>query len=111
MYTSDKFLLHTNLQIFFLANFPSGNKFIDAKAFYETGSPNEARRIAEQHGINLVAVCTKSYLVSAHSALSNRLLQGRMSFGQLMVTGQAPDWLKPIEITAPTEWLLYEVVR
>jgi hypothetical protein len=111
MYKSDHFLLHTKLKIFFLANFPSQNKFIDAKAFYETGSPDEARDIAERGHIDLVAVCTKAYLVSTRSTLTNRLLRGHMSFGQLLVTGIAPDWLKPVPVAALTPWLLFEVDR
>lgn len=111
MYKSDRFLLHTKLKIFFLANFPSGNKFIDAKAFYETGSPDVARNIVRNHGIDLAAVCTKAYLVSDHSTVTNQLLKNHMSLGQLLVTGQHPDWLKPVDVAAKTPWLLFEVDR
>lgn len=109
MYKSDRFLLHTKLKIFFLANFPSGNKFIDNKMFYETGSVDEAHHIVDAHGIDLVAVCTKAYLVSARSTLTNQLLKGHMSFGQMLVTGNIPPWLNPISIPAVTPWLLFEV--
>lgn len=109
MYKSDHFLLHTKLKIFFLANFPSQNKFIDAKAFYETGSVDEARRIVQDHAIDLAAVCTQAYLVSTRSTLTNQLLKGHMSFGQMLVTGQIPAWLKPVPVAAATPWMLFEV--
>jgi len=109
MYKSDRFLLHTHLQIFFLANFPSQNKFIDAKAFYETGSADEAKRIVKEHSINLATICAHAYAVSVKSTITNQLLRGHMSFGQLLVTDQAPAWLKPVDMHTDTPWLLFEV--
>ena len=109
MYKSDHFLLHTKMNIFFLANFPSQNKFMDAKAFYETGDIDEAKRIVTDHHIDLAAVCTQAYLVSTKSTLTNQLLKGHMSFGQMLVTGQVPDWLKPVDTPVSTRWLIFEV--
>lgn len=109
MYGSDRFLLHTNLHIFFLANFPSHNKFIPARLFYDTAFPDQARQIAAENNFDLVAVCTKAYTATTQSALTNQLLRGRMSFGQALSAGQVPDWLRPVEIAASTPWLLFEV--
>lgn len=110
MYRSDHFLLHTHLKIFFLANFPSQNKFIDAKAFYETGDDAEAKRIARTHPLDVVAVCTEPYKVSTRSVLTNLLLKNHMSFGQKLVTGQAPDWMTPVP-SPDDAWLIYDIDR
>lgn len=111
MYMSDRFLLHTDLHIFFLANFPSHNKFKEAKAFYDTFSPDEAGQIVARRNIDLVAVCKNFYHVTSQSTFTNQLLKGHTKFGQMLVTGQTPDWLKPVEITGATPWLLFEVDR
>ena len=110
MYRSDRFLLHTKLKIFFLANFPSQNKFIEARDFYETYDPEKAHDIVARHKIDLVAFCPQSPSLANPSPLAKQLLQGHMRFGQRLVTGQAPDWLKPVAIDAPTPWFLFEVI-
>lgn len=109
LYFSDRFLLHTHLQIFFLANFPSHNKFIEAKAFYETHDPAEAKKIAAQHGIDLVAVCRQHYPMPKAGGLADQLLKNHISFGRMLVSGQIPDWIRPVDIAADTPWLLFEV--
>ena len=109
MYHSDRFLLHTPLQIFFLANFPSNNKFMEAKQFYETRKSDEAREIIQRNHIDLVAVCTQAYHISAQSTATNLLMRGHMNFGQLLVTGQAPAWLRQAPINTDTPWLLFAV--
>lgn len=110
MYRSDRFLLHTKLKIFFLANFPSQNKFIEARDFYETYDPENAHDIVTRHNVDLVAFCPQSPSLANPSPLTKQLLQGHMRFGQRLVTGQAPGWLKPVVIDAPTPWVLFEVI-
>ena len=39
MYVSDRFLFHTHLRLYFLANFPSGDKFVDARFFTTRAMP------------------------------------------------------------------------
>src|SRR5262249_26118296 len=110
MYSSDRFLLDTKLKIFFLASFPSQNKFIEAKAFYETASPETAEKIAAAHGIDLVAACPQAYLLpGSPRAAANTIFALQLSNGRI------PPWLKPVDIAppvpwlAPQPWLLFEV--
>jgi hypothetical protein len=111
MYTSDRFLLHSHLHIFFLANFPSQNKFMDAKTFYETFSEDQAHDIVVKNGIDLVAFCPKSPSYALQTKLTHQLIGNRTRFAQRLITGQVPPWLKQIDIAAQTPWYLYEVQK
>ncbi len=111
MYESDKFLFHTRLRLMFLANYPSQNKFIDAKAFYETRDEEKAKDIARRHGVGLVALCRSWWHLSPETTLYNRLMKGRMNMGQKLVTGNVPSWLRPVDPGVVTPWLLFEVMR
>lgn len=110
MYRSAEFLFNAQMHIFFLANFPSQNKFIPVQKFYQTRSPNEARQIIFDHNIDLIAVCKLGGVHNA--AMFNPALTAQASsFNQQLLDGVIPDWLTAVPVNIPTPYLLFEVRR
>ncbi|MBV8061391.1 MAG: hypothetical protein JO126_08455 [Alphaproteobacteria bacterium] len=110
MYTSDKFLYWTDLKVYFLANFPSQNKFINARRFYMTKDADIAHTIATEGHVDLVAVCQDDVKLGADTAFANSLLHNK-TFEQQLTTGEIPSWLKPVRMQMASPYLLFEVVK
>lgn len=111
MYRSGQFLFNARMKIFFLANFPSNNKFIDVQTFYQTRDPNVARRIAFDHKIDLVTTCRLSPLIHSPEMMNSSLSAPASNFNQQMLNGVIPKWLEPVKVDVATPYLLFEVKR
>ncbi len=104
---SAAFLLNTELHIDFLANFPSGDKFLENDAFFQTQDTSTAKIIAINHGIDLIALCP--YLPLSVKGISSSLQRVPM-FMEVLAQGKAPPWLKRVDLmNEPTRYVLYEV--
>lgn len=100
------FLYESNLQVDFLSNYPSHDHFIDNRTFFQTQDVEAARKIAQSHQFNLVAVC--SYIPMPPDFLASRPNRTPL-FIERLKEGTQPDWLKPVFTGINTHYILYEV--
>ena len=110
-YMSSKFLFHSKLNVFYLAFFPAQNKHIEANKFYQTTDPEVAHDIALRGGIDLVAVCGPIRKDSEAAVVMSPAGASPDTFDVQLRKGNAPAWLKPIDVVLYTNYLLYEVVK
>jgi hypothetical protein len=100
---SAEFLYYTNLTIDFLSNYPSQDRFLDTKSFYQTTNPEVAKAIAARHGFDLVSIC-RQLPVSPESRHAREPM-----FMERLRDGPIPSWLKPVNTGLATYYLLFEV--
>lgn len=92
---------------------------LDSIRFFKTTNPDEARKIAYDDGIDVVAVCR--YIPDLYFAregvhyvtLPNGSVEMRRddSFIAQLTMRNVPSWLKPIPLKRPTNILLFKVMR
>jgi len=100
------FLYHTHLTLDFLSNYPSQDRFLDNKAFFQTDEETRAASIAADHKFDLVALCI--YLPLSQEAINSRPNREPMMMEKLAL-GQPPLWLKPVNMGITTHYRLYAV--
>jgi hypothetical protein len=103
---SANFLYNTHLKIDFLSNYPSHDKFIDNRIFFDTQNMDQARDVAARHGFNLVALCL--IIPMSAEAMQSRPRRAPMLIETLR-EGHPPPWLKPIDTEASGLYRLFAV--
>ncbi|MBV8061928.1 MAG: hypothetical protein JO253_10455 [Alphaproteobacteria bacterium] len=101
-----RFVYYTNLRVDFLSNYPSHDKFVDNKLFFQTQNEDIARDIAIRHRLDLVSICS-SIPMSRETALSRPNREPYMI--ERLREGNPPSWLKPVPLPIPTQYMLFEV--
>lgn len=78
---------------------------LDAFAIYSDTEGRDARRLVEQRGIDLVAVCIRKATYTSQSNAGDTL-------DSRLRAGDPPDWLEPLDLSAPAGELyrIYRVV-
>jgi len=100
---SSRFLYYTHVLIDFLANFPSHDRFKDNEIFYQTKNPDESKRIAIEHHLDIVAVCRLPAYGNPEKPANQQMMIGRMQINEV------PNWLKKVDTGIPGYYMLYQI--
>lgn len=90
---------------------------LDSTRFLATHDPEEAHKIAVARSIDLVVL--DNSIADVYRGKSSKKVfvrNGKIepdpttaSFAEQLITGQTPDWLKPVDLVLPTSYLLFKV--
>lgn len=101
-----RFLYYTNLQVDFLSNYPSHDKFVDNKMFFQSKKEALSRDVLIRHNVDLVSIC-RTIPMALQTALSRPNREPYMI--ERLREGDLPRWLKPVPLPTSMQYLLFEV--